>query len=199
VVIFTSIITYNNRYSVRDATRVVSRRLLHADGRFQTNGTPYGIIGRLSGPGRGFPLPVPLFSPVSVIPPILYTQSFIYHQNYVTLPTDSVIKWHTDRAKPLNETYCPPAATSSVGSMNSYMQTRPAAGTLSTTRLHSNIPTAILQHNAANLFQLPNLNSSTRGCRVCWYKQLENTNHSVLSIKKTKKSSMWDSRIILCS
>jgi hypothetical protein len=46
--------------------------------------------GRQSGNGTGFPT-VLLFLPVSIIPPILYTQSFIHHQNYVTLTTDSVI------------------------------------------------------------------------------------------------------------
>jgi len=67
----------------------------------------------------------------------LYTIVHIYHQKYVTLTTDSVIKWHQDRAKTLNETYCPPAPASSIRSMNSYMRTRTTVGTFSTTRLQA--------------------------------------------------------------
>ena len=52
-----------------------------------------------------------LFSPVCIIPPILYTQSFIYQQNYVIITTESDFKWQTDRAKTLTATLCPPAPT----------------------------------------------------------------------------------------
>ena len=34
-------------------------------------------------------------SPVSTIPPLLHTHQFIYHRRYVTLATDSVVKWNT--------------------------------------------------------------------------------------------------------
>jgi hypothetical protein len=82
-------------FGTLDAAKKVSCRPLPAEGSVQTHGSPYGIFVRLSGSRTGFPT-VLLFSTVSIIPPILYTQSFIYHQNYVTLTTDSIIKWHTE-------------------------------------------------------------------------------------------------------
>ena len=101
-----SIITYkNNTHSVWDTRWSLAGQspASPAEARIQFQGSPYRRCGRLSGNGTGFS-PVLLFSAVSIIPPILYTQPFTYHQNYVTLPSDSVIKWHTDRAKTLTET-----------------------------------------------------------------------------------------------
>jgi len=105
VAIYTAIITYNNTHCVRDITwsQAGHSPASPAGARVQTQGSPYWISGRLKGNGTGF-CPVILFSPVSIIPPILYTQSFICHQNYVTFTTDSAIKWHTHRAKTLTET-----------------------------------------------------------------------------------------------
>jgi hypothetical protein len=96
VAISTAIITYNNTHCVRDTTwsQAGHSPASPAGARVQTQGSPHRICGRLRGNGTGY-CPVILFSPVSIIPSILYTQSFIYDQNYVTLTTDSVIKWYT--------------------------------------------------------------------------------------------------------
>jgi hypothetical protein len=37
------------------------------------------------------------FSSVNIIPPILHTHSFIYHQSHITLANDIVIKQHADK------------------------------------------------------------------------------------------------------
>ena len=92
------------------AARIISRRTLPVYGRVLSQGISYGICGRVRGNGT-VSSPVLLLSPVCIIPPILYTQSFICQQNYVIITTESDFKWQTDRAKTLTATLCPPAPT----------------------------------------------------------------------------------------
>ena len=39
------------------------------------------------------------FSSVNIIPPMLHTHSFIYHQRHITLANDTIIKQHADKKK----------------------------------------------------------------------------------------------------
>ena len=93
VAIFPSIITYNNTHSVRDNRCNLdgqsSATPSWGSGPVKTKGSLNGICGRLSSNGTGF-FPLLLFSPVSIILPVFYTQSFIYHQNCATLTTASL-------------------------------------------------------------------------------------------------------------
>jgi hypothetical protein len=182
VALSTSIITYNNTHSVRvtRCTRMVSRRHLPAEGRV-------GICGSLIGTGTCFS-PIILFSPVSIFPPIVYTQPFIYHQNYVTLPTDSVIKWHTHTKPKLWP------------KLNIHQhQHRQSAQWTAICRPEQLLERSVPQHYTATYrsqyyramtwtdFSHPTRTLPLEGCRVSWYRQLQNANRSVLSsIKRTK-------------
>jgi hypothetical protein len=42
------------------------------------------------------------FSSVNIIPPMLHTHSFIYHQRHITLANDIVIKQNADKKKSID-------------------------------------------------------------------------------------------------
>jgi hypothetical protein len=63
----------------RAMAQAVSRRPLTEEARVRSYVRPCEIFGRRSGTGTGFSPSTPV-SPVSIIPPMLHTHSFIYHR-----------------------------------------------------------------------------------------------------------------------
>ena len=68
-----------------------------SEARIQSQTNSRGIYGGKYGTGIGPqpPAPVLRFSPVSIIPSLRHTYSFVYHGHYTILPTVSVVKSHT--------------------------------------------------------------------------------------------------------
>jgi hypothetical protein len=65
--------------------KAVCRRPLNAETRLVSQGSPCGNFGGKNGSGTGAYF-------VSIIPPMLYNYSFIYHRRYKTLVIHSVVK-----------------------------------------------------------------------------------------------------------
>lgn len=75
----------------------LSHRAVIIEGLVQPQLSLYGMCDGQSGNGTGFSLITDDF-PLSVIPPVLHTHSFMYHGCYTTLATDIIIKNTTRRA-----------------------------------------------------------------------------------------------------
>jgi hypothetical protein len=128
-----------------------------------------------------------LFLPVSILPPILYTQSFIYHQNYENLTTQSVIKWH-------KEPQLCPKPNVHQHQYSHLVQWR--ALCRPDQLLEHSVPQNYTATYRSQYYRTMTWNDWTRptwtlcleGCRVIWYRQLENANHCVVVYLKKKNT-----------
>ena len=77
----------------RAMAQAVSPRPLTAEALVRSRVSPCGICGRQSGTGTGFSRSTP-FPPVSVIPSMPHTPSFVYYRRCIVLATEHIDK-HT--------------------------------------------------------------------------------------------------------